>query len=154
MAGGVAVICVTLAVLALVDRAWLDCAGDLEAGGRFASRFELLVLVLPATLLATTLAAAIPATALRHAGIEGQVVADGVALSLVAALALIVAVPHPFRTYPDDVVGGVEMAPRCGPGGIPTWWPAGYLESPGCIGGLATGAAWLGSPSLEIEERR
>lgn len=64
VAGGVAVICVTLAVLALVDRAWLDCAGDLEAGGRFASRFELLVLVLPATLLATTLAAAIPATAL------------------------------------------------------------------------------------------
>lgn len=72
-------------VVALVDRAWLDRAGDLQPPERFAIRLPLLAIVLPAA-LATLAAVGIGATlALRRSPTIVRVMAVPVTLALVSA---------------------------------------------------------------------
>ena len=120
-AGATVVLGASALVLSLVDRAWLDCAGDIEAGGRFALRFELLVLVAPVTLLGFGAAVALPSVI--GAGIPNvvRVVTIAIGVALVAFLILTWAVPHPFK---DRAAGGDASASGCSGTGIPAWWPA------------------------------
>jgi hypothetical protein len=119
--GAAAVLVSSWLVLSLVDRAWLDCAGDVEAGGRFALRFDLLVLVAPVTVL--TFAAAVVLPAVIGKGIPNIVrsVAVAVGIAVVAVLILTWAVPRPFK----DAAAGVDVPTSgCTSTGIPAWWPA------------------------------
>jgi hypothetical protein len=119
VAGAIAVLVSSWLVLSLVDRAWLDCAGDVEAGGRFALRLDLLVLVAPVTLLAFAVAVVLPAVIGKGVPNIVRWVAVAVGIALVAFLILTWAVPHPFRDAGVDA-----SASGCTSTGIPPWWPA------------------------------
>jgi hypothetical protein len=91
-----AVVFALLVVIATVDRAWLDCAGDLEPPERFAVRLPLLAIVLPATLAALTVVGVGLTFALRRHRWVVWVVALGFALAFTSGAAIALAVPNPF----------------------------------------------------------
>jgi hypothetical protein len=120
-AGGVVLVLAWL-IVSTLDRAWLDCAGDIEAGGRFAVRTELLFFFLPLTLVVLIAAVAIPAFVMRRVGQAARTVVLAIALGSATVLTLSWAVPHPFGSYRVESADG--PTPRCRMDSVPTWWPA------------------------------
>jgi hypothetical protein len=97
-----AAVVVTLAVIAVIDRAWLDCAGELEPGERFAVRLPLLGVVVPLTLAALSIVALVTTIAFQRKRSVVWAVALGLSLTLTSVLAIGVAVPSPFDSGARD----------------------------------------------------
>ena len=120
--GLVATVLGTAIVIGVLDRAWLDCAGDIEAGGRFAVRMELWFLFAPLALLATATSVFVPTIALRERPLGLRVVVTATALLATMVIILVWAVPHPFGSY--RVGSGDGPTPACRLDSLPAWWPS------------------------------
>ena len=108
-------------VIGILDRAWLDCAGDIEAGGRFAVRFELWLLFAPVTLLAIGVGVLVPTFALRKRSVQSRIVVAAASLLATMVIILAWAVPHPFGSYRVESADG--PTPACRSDSVPAWWP-------------------------------
>ncbi len=120
--GLVGVVLGSAIVIGVLDRARLDCAGDIEAGGRFAVRLELLFLFTPITLVAAGSSVLVPAYALRDRSLSLRVVLAAVGPLMTMTIILAWAVPHPFGSYRVESADG--PTPECRSDSIPTWWPS------------------------------
>ena len=120
-AGVGALLVVSWLVIWPIDFAWLACAGDIEAGGRFAYRMELLFGIFPATVATMTLAVGLAVLVTRHRHTAVRAATAGIAIAAVAMLVFALAIPHP-RYDPADLTD-FESQARCGPGGMPVGWP-------------------------------
>lgn len=118
VAGIVGATTLSILITALIGAAWTAC-DDIEAGGRFA----LVFLQLPAAFVVTSAAFGATAFVARSLQYIPRLAVSIVAMLIGAVLVIAVFVPIHGDSYWAEPGPTPDATTKCGPGGIPTWWP-------------------------------